>query len=129
MDGKQFDHLTKSLSSGASRRRMLGGLGAVAAGLVTERSAAAKARPINEGCDQAGRTCTGTGGQGSCCGNLTCTAHGGYSTRCTSLNTKCCFEVGRSCKGHCECCKTPEGADTACIKGKCCAVDASGNCV
>ena len=125
MDGKRFDQLAKGLSSGASRRRMLGGMGAVAGGLVTARTVSAKARPINPGCDEAGRTCTDPGGKGSCCGNLTCTAPGGYSSRCTSLNNKCCFEVGMSCKGHCECC----GTNTACIKGKCCTVDATGKCV
>lgn len=117
MDGKQFDRLTKSLSSGASRRRMLGGLGAMTAGLLVARSAAAKARPINKGCDQAGRTCT----EGSCCGNqLTCTEAMGLSSSCRNLsgNNKCCFQVGSACHGHCECC----GAATACIDGRCTSV-------
>src|SRR5215207_6144727 len=119
MDGKTFDRLTKGLSSGTSRRRMLGGVGAVAAGLLTGRTAAAKARPVNNGsgCSQAGRTCT----EGSCCGSkLTCASPTELSARCgnAAQNNKCCFQPGTACHGNCECC----GADTACINGVCATV-------
>ena len=50
MDGKAFDHLARRLSRDTSRRRILGGVGALAVGLLTGRSAAAKARPVTNGC-------------------------------------------------------------------------------
>ena len=117
MDGKQFDRLTKGLSSSASRRRMLGGLGAVAAGLLTRQSAAAKPKPINPGCEQAGRTCT----PGTCCGNLECAGLSGLSRECqerlgTSFTgTKCCRPRGQGCSGHCQCCSDSVG----CFDGQC----------
>ena len=119
MDGKQFDRLTKSLSSGASRRQMLGSLGAVAAGLVTGRTAAAKARPVNNGsgCAQPGRSCGGD--YPACCGSkLTCgAATGGLASSCGNAagNDKCCFEIGTACHGHCECCAPATG----CSNGVC----------
>jgi hypothetical protein len=120
MDGRTFDHFTKSLSRGASRRQMLGGLGAVAAGLLTWRSAAAKARPANNGsgCAQPERICTPEGG---CCGSkLTCTVPSELSAQCLACtsgegNAKCCFAPGTACHGHCECCAPATG----CINGVC----------
>jgi hypothetical protein len=122
MDGDQFDRLTKGLRSGASRRRLLGGLGAVAAGLLTGRTASSKARPVNNGngCSQPGRICTAdetTGPSGTCCGNqkLTCTT--ALASLCTNDtgNTKCCAPQGTACHGHCECCAPSPG----CIDGVC----------
>jgi hypothetical protein len=118
MDGKTFDRLTKGLSSGASRRRMLGGLGLAVAGLLTGRRGPAEARPVSEGCSKAGRICEGAGTQGTCCGSkLTCSAAGGLSGNCTNTpqNAKCCAQPGTACQGNCECC----GAENACINGRC----------
>jgi len=121
MDGKRFDHLAKELSSGSTRRRVLGGLGAVAAGLVTTRTASAKARPVNNGngCAQPGRICTPEGG---CCGSkLTCAPPTGLSGSCgnTLQNNKCCSPVGTACHGHCECCLDTDGGNTKCRNGRC----------
>jgi hypothetical protein len=124
MDGKQFDRLTKRLGSGASRRRVLGGLGAVGAGLLTRRTEASKARPTS-GCGHAGRACTPDGTtSANCCGNekLTCAAPGGVSPRCdnTAGNYKCCAPVGTACHAHCECCSPgPNQIVTECRNGVC----------
>jgi hypothetical protein len=116
MDGKTFDRITKGLSSGTSRRRMLGGLGAGGIGLLAGRSAAGKARPVNNGngCSQAGRVCEA----GTCCGSqLTCAAEADLASSCTNAagNAKCCFQPGATCRGHCECC----APSTGCINGVC----------
>ena len=127
MDGKQFDRITKTLRNGASRRRMLGGLSAVAAGLLAGRTVPAEARPVSSGCSKAGRACTGTG-SGTCCGGekLRCSPQGGISPQCNdgqpfpSGQSKCCAQVGTACQGHCECCSPgPSGGPTACKQGRC----------
>jgi hypothetical protein len=119
MDGKTFDRLTKGLSSGATRRRILGGLSAIAAGLLTGRTQPVDARPVAHGCGHAGRACGVNNGTdyGACCGNekLTCTTN--VSGRCANTvgNTKCAAPLGTACQGHCEC----FGLTTECRKGRC----------
>jgi hypothetical protein len=129
METRRFDELAVAAARGGSRRGVLRGLvGGVLGALAldrTGRTAPIAARPVANGCSHAGRTCEGPGGTGTCCGSkLTCTVAEDLSSSCTNTprNNKCCFPVGTSCQGHCECCLTPEGGDTKCKKGTCSAV-------
>jgi hypothetical protein len=128
MDTQRFDALTVTLARSGSRRSLLRGLAGGVLGVVavdqTARTAAAKARPVAEGCGHAGRTCDATV---TCCANLTCSQSDGVSTFCNQgagfEGTKCCAPVGTACHGHCECCKTYDRngnlIDTKCRDGRC----------
>jgi hypothetical protein len=87
MDGSQFDRIARSLAGGASRRGVIGGLAALAAGVVGVRATEAQTCPPDQVrrarfgcvCRQTGRPPVG----GRCCpvGTTAC------GTRCVDLMT------------------------------------------
>ena len=97
MDAQRFDAMTRALSSGTSRRRVLRGLAAGAAGAVAGavglRRAGAGAPSVN--CSAYGRVCTFTG----CCTTGTCRCYANGHCRCvcpagTSFGDGACLTPG-----------------------------------
>jgi len=104
MDAGQFDRLAKVLSSGATRRRLVTGLGStILTGLIGVPDAAAKRKrhvsASTKKCRQVGAPCEGNQAE-TCCAGLACvTSDRGSARRCTP-----CAAEGASCAGGEACC-------------------------
>lgn len=141
MDPNRFDHLTKSLASGLSRRRVLGGVLGAVGGALGLRGAASAAF-----CHGLGGTCAT---KANCCGSAVCVSgtcqppFSGGGAGClpgfTSCGGQCklllndtqnCGACGNVCPadqpvcgGRCLC------TDTSCPAGQACCSDGNGACV
>ena len=113
MDGDRFDAWTKSLATGASRRRVLAGLGALAGGLLGRGVAAqevgvASCRERLALCDRRGQCCEAQEGHRIGCARV--------SERCFRdvEGERCCGRGGAKCADACACC-----AGFECREGSC----------
>ena len=130
MDGERFDGIVMRLAASAHRRRALGLLaGAVVAGAVGRRSAAAQAVGTDVCRQRLGRC----GRRGQCC-----EAAGDHPVACARLSEgcgradrypgdRCCGQEGAVCSDSCGCCRgfvcragACEAIDGACARNVCC---------
>jgi hypothetical protein len=121
MDGNRFDDLTKALAAGASRRGVLRGLAAAAAGagltLLGRRGAEAACRNFSRPCEEGDRCCRGAVCRGGACtcppDKLTCQSMSS-GTRCVDpcpigqvlgadCRCLCVTTLHRPVKGKCPC--------------------------
>ena len=114
MDDHRFDEITRSLTSGASRRGILKRVGALAAGLLATRGHDALAQP---GCRQEGHPCEGNQ---ECCPGLECRVTGpGNAERCAVPPKQCPHKACNGSKGCCPPCYTcKHGCCVPCPCGK-----------
>jgi len=119
MDGQRFDHLTRALAAGGSRRRVLKGLAAAAAALIGTRGSR---RAAAQTCSGYGRVCAST----RCCSTpgATCTCYPNGQCRCI------CPQGSSLAAGQCVCSATGEApcGTACCAAGTFCLDAATGTC-
>lgn len=134
MDGSRFDDLTRTLAAGASRRRVLGALGGLAAAVLGRGPAQAAPSNCAVGCANlkgpqkaaCGQACRQCGGDF----NRVCVAEGPFGPTgftCCPAGTFCVFGPGICCPEGADVCFDADGNATCCPEGTFCDVE-TGQC-